>query len=251
MEKEGKKYLIKESELKEIAKEMLLMELYNPDDFKGLHTQRYKGPAPNVGELVDMVGNIGSDVVDDAVPQNVKDWLIRNLGIDIENLNLGRGGNLPSLKQIFGNFDQETAQNKDAHEILYVNKACEWISKNAFPQYDPNKCGNCARYVKLALRVGGLGIPYGMYHDYAYNYLVILPYNGWKRINISQAGQPGDVCVIAPCVDVAGNKHEAGHISMCVGNGVWVSDFVQKSIHGLAANPPIAAVYVFRYPNIK
>ena len=41
MKREGKKYTIKESELKEIIQEMLLMEVYNPNDYKDMYTSDY------------------------------------------------------------------------------------------------------------------------------------------------------------------------------------------------------------------
>ena len=61
MEK-NKKYLIKESELKEIIREMVLMELYNPDDYAHMHTQNYKGPAPNLGDAGRGVWNMIKDI---------------------------------------------------------------------------------------------------------------------------------------------------------------------------------------------
>jgi hypothetical protein len=77
----------------------------------------------------------------------------------------------------------------------------------------------------------------------------ILPANGWEKISVSQAGEPGDVIVIAPCIDGRGRNHPNGHIAMCLGGGVWASDFIQRTMHGLAGAPPPDKVQVYRYKN--
>ena len=101
----------------------------------------------------------------------------------------------------------------------------------------------------MALNRGGLGVPYGMKADSAKYYINILPANGWEEIPTNQAGEPCDVVVIGPCVDDGGNPHPEGHMAMCLGNGVWASDFIQSTMYGLNGTPPPSAVHVFRYKN--
>ena len=246
MEKQQKKYIIKESELKEIIKEMIILEAaaeYNPDSPNDMHTKYYKGPS-NI-RILDRGENLFN-------------------GIKKGLQNFAAGTNSDFLKTIFGADDTQAGNgyrgtNFNAQEPLNVAQASRFIRAKAQPYYIQGKCGNCARAVRRALAAGGLkGManwkgPYGMFGGSAKYYINILPANGWTEIGVGQAGQPGDVCVIDECdvITPQGKRshHEHGHISMCIGNGVWVSDFVQKNMYGLDGTPPPSKVHVFRYNN--
>ena len=256
MKKESKKYLIKESELKEIIQEMLLMELYNPDDYKDMYTPGYKGNAPMPKDYLGGALNLLKGIPDMVIPDSWKEraaegdrgilqYILGLLGA--QKAGTARADFVPNLGQMFGG----KGQNADAHEQLNVNAAVNWLRGHAYSHYIKGKCGNCARYVRRALNIGGLKVPYGMEHGSAKNYYNILKANGWEEISESQAGELGDVVVIMPYRDEKGNiLHPNGHIAMCIGKGVWASDFIQKSMHGLNGTPPPpSAVHVFRYKN--
>ena len=138
----------------------------------------------------------------------------------------------------------DNSPNANAEQPLNVTAASNWIRANANRPYNKDYCGYCARYVRLALNAGGLKVPHGMPAGDAKDYLTVLPSNGWDEIPINQAGQPGDVIVIAPH-----GTHPRGHIAMCAGNGQWFSDYAQNSIHGLRKEPPRGTMHVFRYRN--
>lgn len=252
MKKKGKKYLIKESELKEIIREMLLMEIYNPGD-TNIHTQYYTGKMPNIGDVLGGAGNIFSGLLGRIIPDGWKER-VANGDNDLWQYILGllgaqkagttRADWVPNIGQHRGE-----GSNADASQPLNVNVAVNWLRNHANPRYDKNKCGACAKYVRMALNRGGLQVPHGMAAPSAKYYLNILPTNGWEEIPVNQAGELGDVVVIDDCVDSNNNRHKYGHIAMCIGNGVWASDFIQKTMHGLAGEPPPSAVHVFRYRN--
>ena len=262
MEK-NKKYLIKESELKEIIKEMVLMELYNPDDYAHMHTQNYKGPMPNLTDIGrgawNMIKDIPGAVFSDEYRNKVANsdpgfWndLQRRM-LDLFGVSApGTAGPdwIPKINQIGGR--PGTGPNKNAEQQLNVNQAVDYLRVHSYDHYIKEKCGNCAAAVRTALNAGGLDVPHGMNGLHAKNYIRILPENGWVEIPVNQAGELCDVCVIAPCIDGYGKKHNSGHISMCIGNGVWASDFKQQSMIGLAggiAPGQGKVVYVFRYRN--
>lgn len=255
MKKDGKKYLIRESELKEIIKEMLLMEVYNPDDYKNMHTAEFlqnNPKVPNAGDALVALGKIATGWIPDAYKNKVANggagvlndfqrWLLGALGAS----QAGTAGPdfVPGIQQMFYGVDK--GPNADAHQVLNVNAAVNWLRNNAHQK----STHWCARYVRTALNAGGLGLPHGMPAGSAKDYLKILPANGWQEIPTNQAGELGDVCVIAPCIDSSGRPHKLGHIAMCIGSGVWASDFIQKTMHGLAGAPPPGAVHVYRYKN--
>ena len=252
MKKEGKKYLIKESELKEIIQEMMLIELYNPDDYKDMYTPGYKGNTPMPKDYIRGAWNLIKNIPNMAIPDSWKEkaaegdrgilqYILGLLGA--QKAGTARADFLPSFAQAF----KGEAQNADAHEQLNVNAAVNWLRNNA----GRRTTRWCARYVRMALNRGGLGVPYGMKADSAKYYVNILPTNGWEEIPVNQAGELGDVVVIMPYLDSRGNTlHPDGHIAMCIGNGVWASDFIQNSMHGLNGTPPPpSAVHVFRYKN--
>ena len=256
MKKEGKKYLIKESELREIIQEMLIMELYNPDDYKGMYTPGYQGNAAVPKDYIRGAWNLIKNIPNMAIPDSWKEkaaegdrgilqYILGLLGA--QKAGTARADFLPSFGQAF----KGEAQNADAHEQLNVNAAVNWLRDHAYSHYVKGKCGNCARYVKRALNIGGLQVPYAMDAGSAKNYYNILKANGWEEIPVNQAGELGDVVVIMPYLDNRGNTlHPDGHIAMCIGNGVWASDFIQTSMYGLKGTPPPPDnVHMFRYKN--
>lgn len=226
MKKEGKKYLISERELKEIIQEVSLMEVFNPDDYKDM-----RGPGDRKAPLP-------------------KDYIGGALGLAGGLLGISGSGS-SKKNNTTGDSDISFAlykgggSNADAHEPLKVNATVNWLRNNAHT----GTTHWCARYVRMALNAGGLQVPHGMPAPSAKYYMNILPANGWEEIPVNKAGELCDVVVISPCVDDSGHNHPDGHIAMCIGNGVWASDFIQRTMHGLRGNPPPSAVHVFRYKN--
>jgi len=253
MEKEGKKYLIKESELKEIIREMMLMELFNPDDYNGMYPKgsNPNAPLPTVydygSNILKAGGGLLSMAANAIIPDSWKEkaasgkhgqYLLSLLGAQ----KAGTEG-----ADFFRNWGQARGEgsNADAHQQLDVNAAANWLRNNAHRK----STGWCARYVRMALNRGGLQAPHGMRAPSAKYYNTVLPANGWEKIPVSQAGEVGDVVVIGPCVDASGRNHPNGHIAMCIGGGTWASDFIQRTMHGLRGAPPPDAVQVYRYKN--
>lgn len=258
MKQSGKKYVLKESELKEIVREMLLSELYNPADYQGLYTQNYKGSVPNVGNYLNAIKGMAGGLANAVIPDSWKDaaanggrdlpqWLLDVLGAQ----KAGTSG--PDFVPDWWNSKRlggtgaglDFGANADAHQTLNVGAACQYIRSIA--RNTPGR--HCAKNVRKALNHGGLGLPHGKPAGSAKNYLTILPENGWTEINQQNAGEPGDVLVVAPCVDSAGSSHPYGHIAMCVGNGVWISDYIQSTVHGLKGTPPRGTMHFYRYNN--
>ena len=249
MEKEGKKYLIKESELKEIIQEMLLTELYNPDDYKNAFTPGFDGNTPMPKDYLAGVVNIVKNLPNMLVPNSWKQKAADS-GSDAGQYILGALGAQQAGTagaDFIPNWGQHRGEgsNADAHQQLHVNAAVNWLRNHAHAK----STGWCARYVRMALNRGGLEVPHGMRAPSAKYYINILPANGWEEIPVSQAGELCDVIVIGPCTDAAKRNHPMGHIAMCIGNGVWASDFIQRTMHGLRGAPPPSAVHVFRYKN--
>ena len=222
MERERKKYYIRESELKEIIREMVLMESYGP--FTGNYINGQREDPMTINRLMKMGGGLLKGIGDEAGihPNGLdpREW------IDVRS------------------------QDPEGETPFEVQKAVNYLNGNAFPAYDPNTCGKCARAVCQALKAGGLNAPWGNFmRNDAKDYADILPANGWYEINTSFGGEPGDIIVILPCEDTKGGVHPNGHIAMCLGNGQWASDYKQNTPHGLRGNPPLEAVRMFRYRN--
>ena len=253
MKKEGKKYLIKESELKEIIREMLLMEVYDPNDYAHLYTSNYKGDVPLPKEFFKGLGNLATGWMSPEFKEKVAQgsgvgdrflqWILGGLGATAP----GTVGPdfLPSYNQM--KLPPDQGPNADAHQQLNVNAACQWLRQNAHQK----STHWCAKYVRSALNYGGLGLPHGMKAPWASYYIGILPANGWEKISPTQAGEPGDVVVIDNCyaTDKSRHHYRMGHIAMCIGGGQWASDFFQKTPLGLAHPVPPEAVHYFRYKN--
>ncbi len=228
MEKGGKKYVLKESELREIILDTLLMENWEGTFTNSDLEQKTNNPNSQKpvypGDVLKTIGNMGQAGID-----WFKDWFENKTGYALGGRSSGGSG--------YGK------PNPDGTEILNAAAACKYIKAHA-----KNKpTGWCARHVREALNYGGLDVPHGMRAGYAKDYINVLPRNGWHEISQSQAGQPCDVLVIDSCVDSKGRKHPYGHIAMCIGNGNWVSDFIQGSTYGTIGTPPPAAIHFYRY----
>lgn len=261
MRQEGKKYVIKESELREIIEEMILMESYDPNHLDALAGPGWNGRGVNLKDL----GTVGLDLVKGLpkLPGMVipNDWKEHN----------GLGDNGTFMQWLYGALNAQPQggaasdrfpdistggkpKNADAHEQLSVSRAVYAIRRNATPRYIRGVNGHCARNVRIALNYGGLSLPSGMVAPSAKYYTKVLPANGWVEIDQSQAGQPGDVMVMEPCYATLQNGarryHRSGHISMCCGGGLWVSDFVQSSPVGVNGTVPVNAIHYYRYKNI-
>jgi hypothetical protein len=257
MKEKGQKYVIRESELKEIIKEMILTELYNPNDYRANFVNGRPAEYRHIKDIGKSVGNILKGIPGALISDEDKEriqsgdndflrWLLGSLNASPE----GSTGpdyvpNLTSLR-IFGGPGWGKGNNSDAHEVFNPQLAVRGILGRATPRYIRGQNGYCARAVRMALQDGGLSCPWGMNADEAKDYLTVLPNNGWQEIAVNDAVQPGDIVVIS-----AFNGHPYGHIAMCVGGGRWVSDFVQNSMLGINGGVPQGCIHTFRYTNIK
>lgn len=250
--KEKKKYIIKESELKEIIKEMFLMELFDPNDYKDMYTQNYKGRVPNIGDALKGVGNIATGWIPDEwkekVAQSPNTWYndVAKWLLGATHLNAPGTGRPDVIPNWLRGQRSSEGQDPNAQTPLSVSRACYYLQTHAYPEYDKRTCGNCARAIRNALVYGGLNSPWGNPSGLgdAKNYIRLLPANGWQQIPQQQAGEPGDILVIN---EIPGHKH--GHIAMCLGNGRWAADYMHKTWHGLASPPPAGSYFFFRYKN--
>jgi hypothetical protein len=248
--KKKKKYLIKESELKEIIKEMILMEVYNPNDYKNLYSTHYRGKTANLKDIgtqgLNMVKNIGNFPLDD---------IASNLWTGIKNGYEGNQELYNAIKNAFGDSLSPEARehlangdygeigrqfwgriappegaaapenrplgkptNADAHEQLSVSRAVSFIWQNSTNSYSKFLNGRCAARVREALNYGGLSLPSGMRRPgqvslLAKDYLTILPANGWDEINPEEAGHAGDVVVMNACYATLPNGGRNAHPS--------------------------------------
>lgn len=257
MKQEGKKYTIRESELKEIIREMVLTEIYEPDAYVANFNN---GQPPRDFNTYDAVKGLANGI------PNMWNGLVGKLqGSDYEAAKwvgdvLGPSQNgasgpdwLPNLNTMERNGGPGFGKgnNYDAHEVFRPQDAVRGLLSRATPQFIKGKNGKyCARYVRLAMEDGGLTPPWGMLKaaQNACGYVQILPANGWVEIPQNQAGQPGDVLVIDSYT-----QHPKGHIAMCAGNGKWAADYVHRAgnIYGLADTPPANRVHFYRYTNIS
>ena len=96
----------------------------------------------------------------------------------------------------------------------------------------------CANYVKNALDAGGYPKTNRCASAYQYHTNGALEAIGFTRISGHSTPQIGDVCVT-----MNGNGHEHGHISIYTKEGIWVSDFKQKSPNVYGDSQPGNAIY--------
>ena len=283
MKTQNKKYILKESELKEIIKEMILMEVSQnqADAINGYTLGRQQQMRNGGGDGVQIKDYFNSlrglmhgagRFVNGQIPDKWKSAIESGnsdalkalaawLGISTSDTAVGPNSVVPWVSdlKIAGGNGPGKGSNPDAHEVFYVDNAVRYIINNATPHYDPNKNGWCARHVRQALNYGGLGAPWGMSAPGGSSYISILPANGWYKIELSEVGglkgtngQKGDIVVLAPyTTPETGRYHKNGHIAMCCGNGLWVSDFKQQDMCGMKGTVPINVVNVFRYKNIQ
>lgn len=257
------KYIIKESELREILQEIILQELYNPDDYAGMHTKdfysKFNGKVPNAGDLIGnglkMIAGIPNAIIPDSWKEaaangksDIPQWLLDVLGA--QKAGTAAADWVPdwwNSKRLGGTgAGVDFGANANAEQPLNVNAACQWLRANT----NSKPTHWCAAYVRKALNRGGLGLPHGMPAPSAKYYLNILPANGWDKITREQAGQPCDVVVIDACRSINGrSNYPSGHIAMCLGNGQWASDFMQNTVEGLVNPAPPECIHFFRYRN--
>ena len=268
MRKEGNKYILKESELTELIQKAIIMEAaYNPQDFRYNFPNGQVTSPPELKDIGRAAGQLLKGTAGALIPDAWKEriaqgdnqflqWLLGSLNANAEGSAApeffpspwdGKWAGGPGYNP------KENPRNPDAHEQLSVSRACWWLRSNAHSRYNRFLCGRCAEHVRSALNYGGLSVPHDMYAGAAKDYLNILYRNGWDEISLAQAGEPCDVCVIDACTVINSQgrreKHPYGHISMCLGNGVWASDYIQNSMCGLNGTPPQNAVHVYRYRN--
>ena len=113
-----------------------------------------------------------------------------------------------------------------------IDNAVNYLNAHAYPAYDPNTCGRCARAVRLAIEAGGINTsdrnanpndPTSQY--YAKNWGPYLSQKGFSTINGGgYSPMKGDIRVWEAYL---GQKSNAGHIDMYNGNQ-WLSDFKQN-----------------------
>lgn len=125
-----------------------------------------------------------------------------------------------------------------------IDRAVNWINANSYPRYIKGVCGNCAKFVRMAMEAGGMstvGRPRS-----ACNYTAFLPLKGFKLIATlsnkqeqtafsSSSVRKGDIAVMS--------HGEHGHICMWNGNQ-WVSDFKQNNMWVYGGN---GVCRIFRY----
>lgn len=124
-----------------------------------------------------------------------------------------------------------------------ANRAASWIYANAYDKYIKEKCGQCAKFVRLAIEAGGIqtiGRP-----TWAWHYIKYLPKIGFKfqgTFAPEQITSPriGDIAVYLK----HGNQNDYGHICMWAGP-CWCSDFKQRSVDVYSGSTK--QIYLFRF----
>ncbi len=115
---------------------------------------------------------------------------------------------------------QHDGKVKEGYDI---DKAVSYIISNA----EPNSVARCGKYVRLAIRAGGIDTkdrPGSTYHAKAYK--DYLPKKGFSIVSTDNYLK-GDIAVFE-AFQGERKYHESGHIQMYTGSQ-WVSDFKQKS----------------------
>lgn len=249
MRKEGKKYILRESELADLIIGTILLESSATSISQAAYTPRGRGQNPvQVKDAWKALGGALGSVPEALFPGSTEKVMSGNNPFlrGIYNM-LGATGAAAApdfIRNYFRGQGAGQGQNPDAHQVFDVNRAAAWLQNNAQPRYNKATCGRCARYVRIAMNYGGLEAPWGMKHGDANDYLNVLPANGWDLIPVGTTPEIGDVCVVA-----AHPGHPSGHIAMYIGRGVWASDFIQSSMHGLRTPPPAGYIHLFRYRN--
>lgn len=106
-----------------------------------------------------------------------------------------------------------------------VENAVAYIKSKAYPKYSEDKCGNCARAVRLALERGGIDTR--NHPNDAKDYGPYLMKWGFKVVSPENyTPQVGDIRVFGPVKEGA-----AGHIDM-YGGDTWYSDYKEGDYPG-------------------
>lgn len=136
---------------------------------------------------------------------------------------------------VYNLIEQNSPQEEEIQSTNFdVEAATNYLTEHA----KSKSTGYCARSIRLALEHGGLNtlnhpISASMYNNYlsslGFSKLAQSGYTG-NQLPEGYKPQKGDIIVIG-----ATKKHPHGHISMYNGTQ-WVSDFKQKTFHGLKDN---------------
>jgi len=112
----------------------------------------------------------------------------------------------------------------DGRPSFSLNKSVDYLTRNAYPQYNKATCGNCAKAVRESIEIGGINTDKRPVSASAKDYGPYLKEWGFNEISL-QDYEPvkGDVRVIQSYK--GGSKH--GHLDMFNGEE-WVSDFKQN-----------------------
>lgn len=109
-----------------------------------------------------------------------------------------------------------------------IEKACEYIISRAYPSYNKDTCGYCARAVRKAVDFGFeknikqvvAAKDYGPSYE-AIGFRKVFSYPLVNKDNYKP--MIGDICII--------QYEPYGHICMFTVKG-WISDFVQRDMYG-------------------
>lgn len=154
MKKKNKTYILKESELKEILSEMIVLESkYNPEAFSSLYSSTGMPKDFTLGNFMTGAYNLAKSFIPDKVKEKA-----RNSDNPVAQAIVKADDYLtePAQKKDQG------GPNADAHEVFDVDKAVAFILSTATPEYNPKINGQCARAIRQALNAGGLTAPWGV-----------------------------------------------------------------------------------------
>ena len=114
--------------------------------------------------------------------------------------------------------------NRIIQRVYDIDKAVNYLNDHAYPVYDKNNCGNCARAVRLAITAGGINTDARPKSKSAKDYGPYIEEWGFSLVNEpNYLPVRGDVRVIQNHPE--GSIH--GHMDMY--NGFrWVSDYMQN-----------------------
>jgi hypothetical protein len=130
----------------------------------------------------------------------------------------------PSLSLPVSSFKINFSNVLSTKSGFNLDKAVDYLNANAYPAYDKQTCGNCARAVRLAIEAGGVNTSNRPSSGSAKDFGAYI--KGWGFSTISNTNYTplkGDVRVIQNYP--GGSQH--GHMDMYNGDR-WVSDFLQN-----------------------
>ena len=105
-----------------------------------------------------------------------------------------------------------------------IEKAVNYLNANAYPVYNKETCGRCARAVRLAIEAGGVNTTNRPSTGYAKDFGPYLTEWGFREVDLSNYSPiKGDVRVMQ---NYRGGNI-AGHMDMYNGSR-WVSDYLQN-----------------------